>query len=198
MIEPQMILFEQIRNLVEQARGRAARAVNQTMVETYWHIGRLIVEEEQGGEGRAVYGARLIPELSRRLTLEYGKGFDESNLRNMRRFYLAFPNQIQDAVRLESSPSSSKGHAVRAESPEVPKLAIPNEKSSIPITSFLRSELRWTHYRTMRLVHNQLGLVHKLGGRSERVLNNKKTVLNKAKHGRFIYNPFEINKLGYC
>jgi hypothetical protein len=51
----------------------------------------------------------------------------------------------------------------------------------------------------MRLVHNQLRLVHKLvGGRSERVLNNKKTVSNKAKHGRFIYNPFEINKLGYC
>ncbi|MFH1336395.1 MAG: hypothetical protein ABII96_07735 [Candidatus Zixiibacteriota bacterium] len=40
MIEPQMILFEQIRNLVEQAQGRTARAVNQTMVETYWHIGR--------------------------------------------------------------------------------------------------------------------------------------------------------------
>lgn len=50
MSEPRMILFEQIRTLVEQARGRAARAVNQTMTETYWHIGRLIVEEEQGGD----------------------------------------------------------------------------------------------------------------------------------------------------
>jgi hypothetical protein len=141
MIEPWMILFEQIRTLVEQARGRAARAVNQTMVETYWHIGRLIVEEEQGGESRAVYGTQLIPELSRRLTLEYGKGFDESNLRNMRRFYLAFPNQIQDAVRLESALSSSKGDAVRAESPEGPRFAISKEKSPIPTASFLRPEL---------------------------------------------------------
>ncbi|MBS3918728.1 MAG: hypothetical protein KG012_07550 [Deltaproteobacteria bacterium] len=135
MNEQRMILFEQIRTLVEQARGRAARAVNQTMVETYWHIGRLIVEEEQGGESRAVYGVRLIPELSRRLTLEYGKGFDESNLRNMRRFYLAFHQQIQDAVRLESALSTSKRDAVRAESSEGSKLAILKENSLIPTTS---------------------------------------------------------------
>ena len=154
MIEPRMILFEQIRTLVEQARGRAAHAVNQTMIETYWHIGRLIVEEEQGGESRAVYGTRLIPELSRRLTLEYGKGFDESNLRNMRRFYLAFPNQIQDAVRLESALSSSKGDAVRAESPKGPRFSISKEKSPIPTASFLRPELSWTHYRLLLRVEN--------------------------------------------
>lgn len=133
-----MILFEQIRNLVEQARGRAARAVNQTMTETYWHIGRLIVEEEQGGEGRAVYGARLIPELSRRLTQEYGKGFDERNLRNMRQFFLTFP------IR----------HAVRAESSEVSSSAISKEKSPIPTTSFFRPELSWTHYRLLLRVEN--------------------------------------------
>lgn len=154
MIEPRMTLFEQIRTLLEQARGRAVRAINQTMTETYWHIGRLIVEEEQGGESRAVYGTRLIPELSRRLTLEYGKGFDESNLRIMRRFYLAFPQQIQDAVRLESALSPSKGDAVRAESQEVSKLAIPNEKLPIPTVSFLRSELSWTHYRLLLRVDN--------------------------------------------
>jgi len=154
MKEERMVLFEQIRTLVEQARGRAARAVNQTMVETYWHIGRLIVEEEQGGEGRAVYGARLIPELSRRLTLEYGKGFDESNLRNMRRFYLAFPQQIQDAVRLESTLSTSKRDAVRAESKEVPNSTISKEKSSVPATSFLHHGLSWTHYRLLLRVEN--------------------------------------------
>ncbi|MBM4453527.1 MAG: DUF1016 domain-containing protein [Chloroflexi bacterium] len=154
MKEERMILFEQIRTLVEQTRGRTARAVNQAMVETYWHIGRLIVEEEQGGEERALYGARLIPELSRRLTMEYGKGFDESNLRNMRRFYLAFPNQIQDALRLESLPSSPKGHAVRAEFLEVQNSTISKEKSPIPTTSFLRPELSWTHYRLLLRVEN--------------------------------------------
>lgn len=110
-----MVLFEQIRTLVEQARGHAARAVNQTMVETYWHIGRLIVEEEQGGEGRAIYGAKLIPELSRRLTYEYGKGFSETNLKTFRQFYLAFP--IRHALSDESAVSLEKRDAVRAESP---------------------------------------------------------------------------------
>lgn len=152
MIEPQMILFEHIRNLVEQARGRAARAVNQTMVETYWHIGRLIVEEEQGGEGRAVYGARLIPELSRRLTQEYGKGFSETNLKTFRQFYLVFP--IRHALSDESADFPEKRDAVRPESREVPKLAIPNEKSPIPTASFLRSELSWTHYRLLLRLDN--------------------------------------------
>ena len=152
MSEPRMILFEQIRTLVEQARGRAARAVNQTMTETYWHIGRLIVEEEQGGESRAVYGKRLIPELSRRLTLEYGKGFDESNLRTMRRFYLAFPQPIQDAVRLESSQLPSKRDAARSESQKdiIKGFPSPGEMK----VAGLRPELGWTHYRLLLRVEN--------------------------------------------
>jgi len=55
------------------------------------------------------------------------------------------------------------------------------------------------HHRSMRLMDNQFRLVHKFGRRKIRKgLNNKKTVLNKSKDGRLIYNPFEINKLGYC
>jgi len=147
-----MILFEQIRNLADQARGRAARAVNQTMTETYWHIGRLIVEEEQGGESRAVYGVRLIPELSRRLTQEYGKGFSETNLKTFRQFYLAFP--IRHALSDESADFPEKRDAVSVESQKVSKLAIPNEKLPIPTVSFLRSELSWTHYRLLLRVDN--------------------------------------------
>jgi predicted nuclease of restriction endonuclease-like (RecB) superfamily len=152
MNEQRMILFEQIRTLVEQARGRAARAVNQTMVETYWHIGRLIVEEEQGGESRAVYGVRLIPELSRRLTQEYGKGFSETNLKTFRQFFLVFP--IRHALSDESADFPEKRDAVRTESREGSKLTISNEKSPIPTTSFLCPELRWTHYRLLLRVEN--------------------------------------------
>jgi predicted nuclease of restriction endonuclease-like (RecB) superfamily len=147
-----MFLFEQIRTLVEQARGRTARAVNQTMVETYWHIGRLIVEEEQGGEERALYGARLIPELSRRLTHEYGKGFSETNLKTFRQFYLAFP--IRHALSDESAVLPEKRDAVRAELPEGPNSTILKEKSPIPTASFLRPELSWTHYRLLLRVEN--------------------------------------------
>lgn len=67
----------------------------------YWEIGRLIVEEEQQGNEKAQYGKAVLKNLSAQLTLEFGKGFDDSNLRNIRQFYLAFP--IRDAVRHELS-----------------------------------------------------------------------------------------------
>ncbi len=61
------------------------------MVQAYWHVGKLIVEA-QGGEERAAYGEALIKELSVRLTADFGKGFTPANIRNMRQFYIAFPN----------------------------------------------------------------------------------------------------------
>lgn len=66
-------------------------------VQTCWEMGRHIVEFEQGGAGRAEYGTRLLPRLAKTLTVEFGKGFDASNLRYMRLFYQAFP--IRDALR---------------------------------------------------------------------------------------------------
>lgn len=79
-----------VKEVLEQSRGSAYRAVNSAMVRAYWEIGRRIVEE-QGGEERAAYGAALIKELSRRLTQDFGRGFTTTNLKYMRRFYLAFP-----------------------------------------------------------------------------------------------------------
>lgn len=92
-------LASQIAEIVQQARSQVRQSVNQAMVASYWEIGRLIVEHEQQGQVRAAYGQRQLAELSTRLTDLFGKGFDVSNLRNMRRFYQAFP--IRDAVRLE-------------------------------------------------------------------------------------------------
>jgi len=69
------------------------------MVQSYWQIGHLIVEHEQQGSTRAAYGKKQLQTLSETLGQEFGKGFDASNLRNMRRFYLAFP--IQETVSLE-------------------------------------------------------------------------------------------------
>jgi predicted nuclease of restriction endonuclease-like (RecB) superfamily len=70
-------------------------------VQTCWEIGRHIVEFEQGGSDRAQYGKQLLPALAATLTEEFGKGFDVTNLRHMRGFYLAFP--IRDALRRELS-----------------------------------------------------------------------------------------------
>jgi predicted nuclease of restriction endonuclease-like (RecB) superfamily len=94
-------LYQQIRDVLTQARSRAWQAVNFEMVTCYWEIGRLIVEEEQRGAARADYGARLIAEISKRLTAEFGKGFDRTNLQYMRSVFLNFP--IRDALRRELS-----------------------------------------------------------------------------------------------
>ena len=84
-------VYNNIKQLMDQARNRVSREVNTILVQTYWEIGRLIVENEQGNIERAEYGKKLIADLSKRLTKEYGKGFSKSNLFNMRNFYLTFP-----------------------------------------------------------------------------------------------------------
>jgi hypothetical protein len=84
--------FEQVRDILRQARHRAQTSVNFIMVEAYWQVGRRIVEEEQGGAARADYGRFLIRALSRQLGDEFGKGFSVANLWNFRQFYLAFPD----------------------------------------------------------------------------------------------------------
>lgn len=94
-------LADAIATQIEQARGQLRQAVNSVMVQSYWEIGRLIVEDEQQGESRAEYGKQQLQQLSQQLTERLGKGFDITNLRKMRTFYQAFP--IRDALRLELS-----------------------------------------------------------------------------------------------
>lgn len=82
--------YSQIVDLLQSARNKVVRTVNQTMVLTYFEIGKMLVEEEQGGKERADYGKHILKELSKVLTKEFGKGFSVDNLENMRRFYLAY------------------------------------------------------------------------------------------------------------
>ena len=84
-------VYNNIKQLMDQARNKMSREVNNILIQTYWEIGRIIVEDEQGNSDRAEYGKKLIADLSKRLTKEYGKGFSKSNLFNMRNFYLSFP-----------------------------------------------------------------------------------------------------------
>jgi hypothetical protein len=98
---PNNRLLNDVRQIIQQVRTQVQYAVNSAMVQTYWQIGHLIVEHEQQGEGRASYGKQQLQLLANHLTVEFGKGFDESNLRRMRSFYQAFP--IQGSVRPELS-----------------------------------------------------------------------------------------------
>lgn len=87
--------------MVIQSREKVFRMANSTLLFTYWQIGKLIVEEEQKGKERAAYGKYTLKNLSKKLTLEFGKGFDYTNLSNMRKFFIAFP--IVDALRQQLS-----------------------------------------------------------------------------------------------
>lgn len=85
-------LYEEIKQLLISARRNTISVVNTALVQTYWQVGKMIVEA-QGGEERAKYGDFLLDELSGRLTNEFGKGFTVTNLKYMRQFYIAFPNR---------------------------------------------------------------------------------------------------------
>ena len=82
--------INEIKTILKNARQKAYTAVNSAMVEAYWKIGRRIVEEEQSGKERAEYGKEIIKNLSKELTEEFGKGFGERNIRNIRQFYVLF------------------------------------------------------------------------------------------------------------
>lgn len=84
-------LFQSIKEIISQSRERVFRLANSTLLLSYWQIGQLIVEDEQQGKDRATYGKFVLKNLSEKLTLEFGKGFDYTNLSNMRKFYQAFP-----------------------------------------------------------------------------------------------------------
>ncbi|NCO84322.1 MAG: DUF1016 domain-containing protein, partial [Nitrospirae bacterium] len=94
-------IYSRVREILETARSSAYRAVNFAMVQAYWHIGSVIVEEEQQGKKKADYGTKLINELSLKLSKDFGSGFSAQSLWNMRQFYLYFP--ILSALRRELS-----------------------------------------------------------------------------------------------
>ena len=84
--------IDEIRTILVQARQKAYVSVNTAMVEAYWLVGKRIVEQEQHGEDRAVYGEGILKELSKALTYDLGQGFSYANLRNFRQFYLTYRN----------------------------------------------------------------------------------------------------------
>jgi predicted nuclease of restriction endonuclease-like (RecB) superfamily len=117
--------FKRTIDLLHSARQQVVRQVNLTMVQTYFEIGRMIVEEEQQGKGRAEYGKHLLTGLSKALTKEFNKGFSITNIQQMRNFYFTY--QKQQAVSASS-------------------------KSEIQQTASAKFKLSWSHYlKLMRI-----------------------------------------------
>lgn len=88
---PDVQFFTEVSDLLQKARNTAYRAINSVMLETYWQVGRRIVQQEQKGHDRAGYGEQLIVNLARHLGESFGKGFSVANLWNFRQFYLTYP-----------------------------------------------------------------------------------------------------------
>ena len=156
-------LYTDIKSILEQAKANAVRAVNFSMVVAYWEIGKRIVEEQQQGEERARYGGAVLKEIAKKLTSDFGKGFNVDNLENFRKFYLVFTAKpISDAVRrkLENETLTSNFELKQEESMTTPissalRRKLEDENSTYSIRDALRNELSWTHYRLLMRVENE-------------------------------------------
>lgn len=144
-------LLSRVLEIVEAARGHAARSVNSAMVHAYWMIGREIVVAEQAGAERAGYGDEVIERLAERLARRLGKGFGARTLWRLRQFYQLYPSG--SAL---GSPESATGilTAPRTESRSRKILTTPRtELASAPAAAF-PPNLGWAHYRVLLNVTN--------------------------------------------
>ena len=147
-------LVEDVKKIIHQAKQQAYTAVNSAMVQAYWLIGRRIVIDEQGGQERAEYGKQIIASLSKELTEEFGKGFDEREIRKIRQFYLTFPIRDAESPEFISLPDSDpqKRDAVG------PVLQIVNNARFQDIDrqtlTYVFTRLSWTHIRHLLRVSN--------------------------------------------
>ena len=140
--------FDNVASLIEQARGFVGRTADLTVCISNYEIGRMIVEEEQGGEARAKYGRGLIFELSEYLNGRFGKGYSVATLKNARKFYQTYVPSLPPQPSVELA--SSKGQTV---------FSLFNAKS-LPLkgqTVFSESypfKLSWSHYLILMRIRN--------------------------------------------
>lgn len=127
-------LYAGIADIIKQTKNIVRSTANSAMVITYWNIGRLLVENEQAGKQRAEYGLQTIIKMSEQLTLEFGKGFDSSNLKRMRQFYTLFSKGGAVSHQLKNEFSLFSKH----------NISMPN----------VCLALSWTHYRHLLKVQD--------------------------------------------
>jgi len=100
-------IYQRISVYLQVAKSNILQSINQEMVKAYWMIGYEIIENEQLGASRATYGEQLLSKLSEKLIAEFGKGYSVSNLRNMRKFYQVYQDDIHQTLSGEFEPKLS-------------------------------------------------------------------------------------------
>jgi predicted nuclease of restriction endonuclease-like (RecB) superfamily len=166
-------LLERISHRYEEGQAQAIRSVNEMIVETNWQIGKYIVEYEQGGKRKAEYGSKLLVNLSKDLTLRYGRGFSRPNLNNMRMFYVRYP------ICQKASDKLSWSHYC-----ELINISDDLERSFYHQQNILEN---WSVAELRR--QKDSGLFMRLA-----LSKNKEEILNLAHHGQIIESPRDIIK----
>ena len=145
--------FDRVAGIIEQARSHVGRTVDLTMCVTYFEIGRMILEEEQGGAARAKYGRGLLKELSVYLNSRVGRGYSVSTLTSARKFYQVYASSISQSLIANSGDSCGEQKSQSlitifgaSDSSDVKSLAIGD---LYPFT------LSWTHYLILMRIKNE-------------------------------------------
>lgn len=144
-------LYQFSRALILNARKNVFQTANFTMVETYWHIGQKIVEE-QNGEQYAKYGEGVLKTVSNKLQKEFGSGFSYVNLTNMRKFYQLFPNVY--ALRKELSWTHYRS-LLRVENPKARDLYMNEAAENAWSTRFLDEQVDKHYYERLIATHKE-------------------------------------------
>ncbi|WP_294290779.1 PDDEXK nuclease domain-containing protein [uncultured Chryseobacterium sp.] len=185
-------LLKNISALLENARNKVVVAVNQTIVLTYFEVGRMIVKDEQHGESRAEYGKAVLKDLSLHLTKRFGKGFSQRNLEQMRQFYLSYSipqtlsaeseniNTIQQSSLIKFNLSWS--HYLK-----LMRIKDPNERSFYEIES---DKNNWSLRELQRQYDSALYTRLSLS-------KNKEEILQLAEKGQIIEKPKDLIKDPY-
>ncbi|MGL5488997.1 MAG: PDDEXK nuclease domain-containing protein [Shewanella sp.] len=103
MTTPSPFIAQEIITLIQQAKQRAAMAVNSELTLLYWHIGQRINQAVLGGE-RADYGKQIVTNLAKQLTAQFGRGWSAQQLRHCMKFAECYTDEpIVSALRRQLS-----------------------------------------------------------------------------------------------
>lgn len=214
--KPSAAFIRQAIELVHAARQHVVRQTNSVMVFTYFQIGRLIVEHEQEGKSKAVYGKETVVALSKKLTKEFGKGFSERNIEQMRSFYLAFSTKNVPMI-IPQTLSAELNQSIKSQTPSA-ELISTQKPQTLPGKSFAEIfPLSWSHYVILSRIDNDQEKsfyeieaaqgnwsVRELQRQSDSGLferlalsKNKKKVKQLAAKGQIIERPEDVLKTPY-
>lgn len=137
-------LFERISALIEQGRGRVAKAVNIAEVYTRFGVGQYIVEDEQKGESRAEYGKGVLKGLSAKLNARFGGGWSVDTLEKCRKFYSVYSISATPQRKLPGKKSATLQR----------KSSAPQTKSESQADEKPLFSLSWNHYQVLMRIQN--------------------------------------------